>query len=82
MAKHLDKTERNHFTYRYGEWITKRSYGSFRKAIIECNKMNVNNNSEFKALLYVCESCGKIHIGKDKTVLNDLNLKFQTIAIF
>jgi len=69
----VNKDNRCHYKQVVGGWEAKKVYNSFHEARVLCTKQNIFCVTEFKLIPYKCKICNEIHIGKDKTVLNDLN---------
>jgi hypothetical protein len=69
----ITKNNRCHYKQTQHGWQSKKVYTTFHEANIACKKTNICNAIDFKIIPYTCKFCGKIHIGKDKSVLNDLN---------
>jgi hypothetical protein len=77
-CKNVNEHNRCHYKRVYTKhnnyhWEVKHSYNSFHDAQLVCTKQNIYSVIEFKLIPYKCKVCGEIHIGKNVTVLNDLN---------
>lgn len=73
MKIKLNKHNRCHYKLTQYGWTAKTQYNSMYEANIVCSKINSSQAIEFKVIPYICNICNNIHIGKDKTVFNDLN---------
>lgn len=51
------------------------AYDTDKEAITAARKMNLNGKQIHKAVAYKCKVCGKWHIGRNKTLLTDKEIK-------
>jgi len=75
MKIKLNRNTASHFIINGKFRRPKKKYNSFHEANIVCKQMNIISPYEFKLIPYYCSVCNGIHIGKNKTVLNDCNIK-------
>ena len=53
----------------------KTAYDTDKEAITAARKMNLKGKQIHKAVAYKCKVCGKWHIGRNKTLLTEKEIK-------